>query len=144
MTAIDQWRDRSEYTKIIQSLKRGDQKKKEVLNEVTKVTNEMIEFINRIGRQSITPEEDKQRQRLLIWNRVANGMYRFMKEEETEFLEVNMKRECDALLNNFGKLSNNEEQNICSVGNILLDRAMRLKKSRVSKSLRIGWIRQTN
>ena len=59
MTAIDQWRDRSEYTKIIQSLKRGDKKKKEALNEVTKVTNEMKEFIYRIGRRSITPEEDK-------------------------------------------------------------------------------------
>ena len=56
---------------------------------------------------------------------------------------MNMKRVCDALLNNFGKLSNNEEKSICSAGNVLLDRAMRLKTSRVSNSMR-SWMEKTD
>ena len=40
-------------------------------------------------------------------------------------------------------MSNDEEVNICRVGNVLLDRAMKLKKSRVSNSLR-SWMDKTD
>ena len=37
-----------------------------------------------------------------------------------------MKRICDTLLNNFGKMLNNKEESIYRVGKVLLDRAMQL------------------
>ena len=66
-----------------------------------------------------------------------------MKKAETDYLEKEMKRVCNTLLNNFGKMSNDEEENICRVGKLLLDRAMKLNKSRVSKSL-MSWMEKTD
>ena len=52
------------------------------------------------------------------WYKITVRKYDYWKKAEIEFLEENMKRVCDALLNNFGKLSNDEEKSICSAGNV--------------------------
>ena len=114
---------------------------KEIMTQAedyTKLVNrKMTKFINRIGGRSIMPDEDKTRQRLLQHSAIA------MEIKPQQDLKRRMKRVCDKLLNNFGKMSYDEEENICRVGKELLDRATKSNERRVSKSL-MSWIDKTD
>ena len=146
MTEIDQWRNRSEYNTIMQQLERGDQKIKSAWDEVAKIIRYMAKYIISIrlgGRQNITQRENKTIQTLEEWSNISIRKLKYLKKAETDYLEKEMKRVCNTLLNNFGKMSNDEEENICRSGKVLLDRAMKLNKSRVSKSL-MSWMEKTD
>ena len=92
MTEIDRWRDRSEYTKIMQSLERGDQVKKSAQDGVKKVIGHMTEFIIRLGgRQSTTPRENEMEQQLRDWGRLSVRKLKEVKKEEKDYKEREMK-----------------------------------------------------
>ena len=93
----------------MQALARGDQKKKRAKDNTAKIIRCMTEFTIKLGgRQCNRPNENKIKQTLQEWYKIMVRKYEYWKKAETEFLEVNMKRVCDALLNNFGKLSNGQ------------------------------------